>query len=383
MSGISRRTLGAGTALAAVPVPPGRLGDEAEPAAGEWADQAGQRGSGNGLRGRRWLAVFLAAAAVAAGGCSGSEDGGGDSSGSVAEVTFLTGLGQSGRQGYAYVSEAKGFFAEENLKVTIEPGKAGDSNMQLLRGGQAQFAAIEYAGSITRAAVGEFDGVHCIAVIDQKTTNALMALASSGIRSARDLPGKTVGVVPGSAPKTLFPAYAELVGLDEAQIKAVKFVEAPGNQLPALLAAGRVDAIGQFAPAEPTVSAAAKGAPITVLPYGDHMTDMYGAVLVARDDVDADVKRRFARALHRGLRYAVDHPDEAGQIINRVAPSTKAEGAAAELRLLKPYVGSPKATPELVARSIALMEGIGAISSLVQPEKVFDFSVVTDSEESG
>jgi NitT/TauT family transport system substrate-binding protein len=257
--------------------------------------------------------VFLAAAAVAAGGCSGSEDGGGDSSGSVAEVTFLTGLGQSGRQGYPYVAEAKGFFAEENLKVTIEPGKAGDSNMQLVRGGQAQFAAIEYAGSITRAAVGEFDGVHCISVIDQKTTNALMALASSGIRTARDLPGKTVGVVPGSAPKTLFPAYAELVGLDDAQIKSVKFVEAPGNQLPALLAAGKVDAIGQFAPAEPTVSAAAKGAPVTVLPYGDYMTDMYGAVLVSRDDVDADVKRRFARALHRGLRYAVDHPDEAAQ----------------------------------------------------------------------
>jgi NitT/TauT family transport system substrate-binding protein len=328
------------------------------------------------LTARQQLAVCFTAVLLSMAACDADEPG---QTAPADEVTFLTGAGFIAAQGYGFVADAKGFFAEENLKVAVKPGRAGEANMQLVRSGQAQFAAIEYSGAITRAAAGQFDGVHCVAVLNEKTTNALMALASSGIRTARDLPGKTVAVIPGSAPKILWPAYAGLVTprMSEQEIRSVRFVDAPATQLATLLAAGKVDAIGQFAPGLPTVTAVAKGAPITVIAYGDYMTDMYGAVLVARDDVDADVKRRFARALVKGLRYTVDHPDEAAQIISKASDGvTKAEIAAKELRLLKPYVGSPQATPELVARSIALMQGIGAIPAALPADTVFDFSVV-------
>jgi NitT/TauT family transport system substrate-binding protein len=325
---------------------------------------------------KQQLAVCLTAVLLSLAACEASEP---EQTAPADEVTFLTGAGYIAAQGYGFVADAKGFFTEENLKVEVRPGNAGESNMQLLRAGEAQFAAIEYSGAIQRAAAGQFDGVHCIAVLNEKTTNALMALASSGIRTARDLPDKTVAVIPGSAPKILWPAYAGLVTpkMSDQEIRSVRFVDAPANQLATFLAAGKVDAIGQFAPGLPTVTAVAKGAPISVIPYGDYMTDMYGAVLVARDDVDADVKRRFTKALLKGLQYTVDHPDEAAQIISTASNGvTKAEIAAKELRLLKPYVGSPQATPELVARSIALMQGIGAIPEAIPADKVFDFSVV-------
>jgi NitT/TauT family transport system substrate-binding protein len=329
---------------------------------------------------RQQLAVCLATVLLSTvAGCLASDADEPDQTAPPDEVTFLTGAGYVAAQGYGFVADAKGFFTEENLKVTVRPGNAGESNMQLVRAGEAQFAAIEYSGAIQRAAEGQFDGVHCIAVLNEKTTNALMALASSGIRTARDLPGKTVAVIPGSAPKLLWPAYAGLVTprMSDQEIRSVRFVDAPANQLATFLAAGKVDAIGQFAPGLPTVTAVAKGAPISVIPYGDYMTDMYGAVLVARDDLDYDVKRRFTKALLKGLQYTVDHPDEAAQIISKASGGvTKADIAAKELRLLKPYVGSPQATPELVARSIALMQGIGAIPEAIPAEKVFDFSVV-------
>jgi NitT/TauT family transport system substrate-binding protein len=317
------------------------------------------------------MAAVLAAMVVATGGCAGA----GGAEARVAGVTFVTGLGQTGREAAPYVADAKGFFADEHLNVTIKPGQAGDYNLQALRGGQAQFVAIDYAGAVVRAGTGKFEGLRCIAVLQPKTIIALMALASSGIRSPRDLPDRTVGVATGAVPKTLFPAYARLAGLGPEQIRRVKWVEAAGNQLPALLAAGRVDAIGQFVPALPTVTAAVKGATVTVLAYGDYMTDLYGNVVVARTGTDPDLQRRFVRALTRGLQYAVDHPDEAGQIVHAAAPGTPAGGAAAELRLLKPYVGSPQASPELVARSVALLQGIGMIPGPVPPEQVFDFTV--------
>jgi NitT/TauT family transport system substrate-binding protein len=261
---------------------------------------------------------------ITAGGCSGSEP----EDRSVDQVTYVTGLGLTGREGFAQVAAAKGFFADERITVSVKPGQAGEFNLQQLRAGQAQFVAIEYAGAVDRAAKGQFDGLRCISVIHVKTTAALMALAKSGITSPRDLPGRTVAQAPGSVVKTVFPAYAKIAGLDQAQINAVKWRDAAGPQLPALLAAGTVDAVGQFAAAVPTVSAAAKGQQVVVLPYGDQMTDLYGNVVVARTDTDRDLQRRFVRALHRGLRYAVDHPEEAGQIIHAAVAATPAESGA-------------------------------------------------------
>jgi NitT/TauT family transport system substrate-binding protein len=324
-------------------------------------------------RGRRWVVACLALLPLATGCTAVSEHT--DGARAVDQVTFLTGLGQTGREGYAYVADAKGFFAAEHIKVAVKAGQAGEYNLQLLRGGQAQFVAIDYSGAVVRAGTGKFDGVRCIAVLQQRTTIALMALARSGITSARDLIGRTIAQPAGAVTKTLFPAYAKLARLDPAQIATVSWIDAPGAQLPSLLAAGKVDAIGQFVPAAPTVSAAAKGAQVTVLPYGDYMGDLYGNVLVTRTDVEPDLQRRFTRALFRGLAYAVDHPDEAGQIIHAAAPTTPAAGAAAELRLLKPYVGAPVANPDLVARSIALMQGIGMIPAPIPPEQVFDFAI--------
>lgn len=321
-------------------------------------------------RGRRLVAC--AAIMVATGGCTAAGDA---KTGFVDEVTFVTGLGQNGREAAPYVADAKGYFADEHIHVTIQPGQAGDYNLQVLRAGQAQFIAIDYSGAMVRAGTGKFDGVRCIAVIQQKTVLSLMALASSGISKPRDLVGRTVGQPPGAATKTLWPAYARLAGLDPAQIRQVRWLDVAGTGLPALLAAGKVDAIGQFVPAQPTVSTAAKGAAVNVLAYSDYMTDLYGAVVVTRTDVNPDLQRRFAKAISRGLRYAVDHPEEAGQIIHAAAPTTPAGGAAAELRLLKPYVGSPQASPELVARSSALLQGIGLIPGPVAPETVFDFTV--------
>lgn len=317
----------------------------------------------------------LAAAGLVLPACSGSGEKPSSAGRNQDEVTYVTGLGLFGREGGAHVADAKGYFAEENIKVKVQPGQAGDYNLQALRGGRAQFVAIDYSGAVVRAGTGKFEGLRCIGVLQQRTIIALMALASSGIRAPRDLLGKTIGVATGAVPKTLFPAYAKLAGLSEEQIRQVKWIDSQGTQLPSLLAARRVDAIGQFVPAQPTVTAAAKGAPVTVLPYSDYMSDLYGNVVVTRTNVDGDLQRRFTRALVRGFRYAVDHPEEAGQIVHNAAPAVSAETATGELRLLKPYTDTPAANPDLVARSIALLQGIGLIPTAIKPDQVFDFAV--------
>jgi NitT/TauT family transport system substrate-binding protein len=44
-------------------------------------------------------------------------------------VTYLTGFGTFGREGYAWVAGAKGYFRDAGLRVNILPGAAGDANL--------------------------------------------------------------------------------------------------------------------------------------------------------------------------------------------------------------------------------------------------------------
>jgi NitT/TauT family transport system substrate-binding protein len=294
-------------------------------------------------------------------------------------VTYLTGFGTYGREGYAWVADAKGYFAEAALRVAIQPGAAGDANLAALAAGRAQFATIDYSGALVRAGNGAFGPFRVVAAINTQTLIALMAQPSRGIARPADLAGRHIGQAAGAVPRTLFPAYAKLAGVDP---RGVTWTEMPPSSLPAVLAAGRVDAIGQFVVGQPAVQAAIHRPPV-VLPYGDYLGDLYGNVVVSTVDIvknDPDLVRRFVNALMRGLRYAVDNPDEAGQLLHEAVPTTPAAVAAAELELMRSYVATAQPGHGLgafdasrVARGIALLQSIGLYPTAFDPSQLVDF----------
>jgi NitT/TauT family transport system substrate-binding protein len=183
--------------------------------------------------------------------------------------------------------------------------------------------------------------------------------------------------VAGGAPWLLFPAYARLAGVD---LRTVRWVHAEAAQLPPALAAGRVEGIGTFVVARPSVEKAARGRTVVVLPYSDVLTDLYGNALLAATRVvrdDPDLVRRFAQALLKGLVYAVEHPEEAGQILHRRVPAQDPATAAAELTLMRPYVRVNGAVgaiePTRVARAIAILSGAGVLTGPLEPDDVVAF----------
>src|SRR5438876_581607 len=115
----------------------------------------------------------------------------------------------------------------------------------------------------------------------------------------------------GAFGRTLFPGYARLAGIDP---NAVHWVEVAATNLPALLASGKVDAIGQFVVGKPAVAAAAKRPvdEVVTLPYSTYMTDPYGNALVTSKqliDTNPGLVRRFTAALLQGFQYAVVNPE--------------------------------------------------------------------------
>jgi NitT/TauT family transport system substrate-binding protein len=319
----------------------------------------------------RFLLVLLLVLPVGA--CSGDEVPA--EKGPADKVTYLTAVGAFGRESYAWVAKEKGFFAAANIEVEIRPGTGTTENLGLLAAGRAQFAASDLSAFMIVLGNGKYRAdVRAVAAIQQRTLNSVTALSGTGISSPRDLAGRTIGGVPGAAPWLLFPAYAKLAGLDP---KTVKWIGVEASQMPKLLATRRVDGVGQFVVARPAVEKAAGGRPAVVLPYSDVLTDLYGNALVASTRLlheDPDLVRRFAGALLAGLVYAIDHPQEAGQILRKHVPTADPTTAGAEVELMAPYVRANGTVGVFdgarVARAIAILRGAGVVAEQLTPDDV-------------
>ncbi len=329
---------------------------------------------------RRATTGVLAAVALAASlaGCSSGHHA--DAAPKVAKVTYLTNFGASGRDSYAYVAKAKGFFRDANLDVDIQPGAAGQANLKSLYSpAGAQFAVVDFATAAQAVANGEHPDLRVLAAIQQRTVSSIISLPGRGISqdTPRDLIGKRIGTVPGSVLTAMFTGYANLAHIDP---NSVHWVNAATPQaLPAMLVAHQVDAIAQYSLSAPSVEHAAgcTGCAV-VLHYDQYVGDPYGAVLVTTTgmiDKDAGLVHRFVGALMQGLQATIDDPKQAGAILHAAVPTTDADSAAAEVRLMKGYVTATTSAhpigsldPERVARAIASLQSIGLYPPGLTPD---------------
>lgn len=329
--------------------------------------------------------AVMAAAGLATSSCSGAVEEPSEGNGQPDQITMLTGFGAFGRDAYIWVAKEKGFFEAVDIDCTIEPGPGTALNIAEVVAGSADFCVGDMTGSIivfSEGAEGAEDFV-MVGAIHQLSFISVVFRADSGIRVPADLEGRTIGDAPGSVGQLLFPAYAAVAGIDES---SVEFFQADPSQLPGLLATGEVDAVNQSIFGVPVVEAAV-GEPVDHLVYGELMPDLYGNVIMTRRQLAADnprLVRRFNTALLRGLEYALDNPDEAGEILAVDQPELDAEVAAAELRLMEPYVRQPgvplgSIDEVRVSQAIAMVEGVGGIRAGIEPADVIEFSLVPDA----
>lgn len=322
------------------------------------------------------LAVSLAVTA----GCSSDdpeESGNQAGSGELTKVTYLTSFGNFGRDSYGWVALEKGFFKDAGFDVTIELGAGTGGNIQKIVSGAAQYAPIDLTGGLLQVGSGVKDFT-AVAAIQQRTMAAIATTTDKGIKSPKDLEGKTIADAPGSVVQSLFPTYAKLANVDASKVTF------QGGEAPALigmLGSGRVDGIGQFVVGRPTIAAVTKKTPF-FLPYSDYLTDLYGNVLVTSTKLAQEKPeqvRAFAGALLKGLEYALANPKEAGDILKKHDKTGQINAAAAaqELELMAAFVRSAGTGEKIgtidtqrVARSIAILQGAGQLKNPVTPDQI-------------
>jgi NitT/TauT family transport system substrate-binding protein len=268
----------------------------------------------------------------------------------LTSITYATSFGNFGRDAYAWVALEKGYFSAAGFDVKIVPGAGSVAVAQSIAAGSVDFGPADVAAvALARAESGI--PVKVTALIQQNTMAAFLALKSSGISKPTDLAGKTFADTPGSTVAVLLPLYAKRAGFDAS---TVKFVPSTPPALASLLAAKRVDAVGQFTVGIPLFRAAT-GQEVVSLPYAKVVPGLVGLGLLASDKMirerPGDVKR-FTAALLKGERWALDNPGAAGAILNKHVPLQDPKIAADELKIMKKYV----ITPDVRAKGFGLVD---------------------------
>ncbi|GIF23004.1 NitT/TauT family transport system substrate-binding protein [Actinoplanes tereljensis] len=331
---------------------------------------------------RRFAAAALASALLLTACSSGEKETPAAESGTLTPVTYLTGAGVQGREAFIFVAIEKGYFREEGLEVKVQPGNGTEQNLKLLQSGQADYAMVDITAALIAYGQKKFTDFTVVNAVQQMNLSCIMAVSGKGIAAPKDLAGKTIAYIPGGVVYSLFKAYARLAGVDSTNIK---WVVMNPQQMPQNLAAGSIDAATQFAVGKPAVEAAAKGKPAVVMPFSNYLTDLYGNGLGVTKKRIADNPKQvqaFNKAMLRGVEYAMAHPDEAGDIYAKYQKLQPAPVAAAENKLMQPYVqGGANGAPvgslnrDRVARNIAIIQSAGLIPTGLTPDDVITYQI--------
>ena len=191
------------------------------------------------------------------------------------------------------------------------------------------------AGSLVLARANDGVPVRMVAVVYAAPPHAIYAVEDGPIRKPQDLVGRRIADSAGSANAVLFGAYAKAAGFDPAR---VTWQVAESAALPALLATGRAEAVGQFTVGESLLAAAVAPKKLVRLAYRDVGLDYYGNGIIASEELIAkapDMVRRFVAATVRGMADAFADPAMAGATIARFQQQIKPEIGAAEIEQVR------------------------------------------------
>jgi NitT/TauT family transport system substrate-binding protein len=228
-----------------------------------------------------------------------------------------------------YVAQDKGFYGQENLRVTFNMGSQDLNPVKTVATGKDRFGIL---GGPDTLLVARANGlpVKAIAILQRNSNfTCLITLASSGITRVTQLNGKKIGFNYGHISTDVLHT---LLRRNEIKYDEVD-VGFDYNQL----IAKKIDAEWGF-----TVTAGldlpAKGIAINIIQPADYGIVTQGYTIFAADSTlrdDPEMAARFLRATLEGVNYTVRHPEEARDILLKRAPSLD---PALSLKRLKAYL---------------------------------------------
>lgn len=249
---------------------------------------------------------------------------------SPTEVTLAMGYIPNVQFAPFYVAANKGYFADENLEIEFDYGMETDL-LNLVGTDALQFAV----ASGDQVILARSQGLPVVYVMTyfQKFPVAVVSLEGVPLEEPADLIGRSVGI-PGlwGASYIGWLALLHAEGIAEQEIP----LESIGYTQVASLTEGQVEAAVVYAANEP-VQLRQAGYEPHIIYVADYMDLVSNGIITNEKTIaeDPELVAGLVRAVLRGLRYTIDHPEEAFEICLEYVPEAGGENRGTQMAVLQ------------------------------------------------
>jgi NitT/TauT family transport system substrate-binding protein len=223
-----------------------------------------------------------------------------------------------GAAGFYHALE-RGYFRELGLDVSLEPSK-GSADAITRTASQASDMGVGDISTLVEFASRRPEiAPKAVFILHNRSPQAVISLKGSAIARLTDLHGRILGQGPADAASRMFPALANIAGLDMSRIEIRQF----SPQLrDTMLLTKQVDAVTGF-DSTVVLNLKANGVAVddvAVIYYADHGLDVYGNAFLANPaflQANPGAVKAFVRAAARGWREAIADPRAAVESLGK------------------------------------------------------------------
>jgi NitT/TauT family transport system substrate-binding protein len=294
------------------------------------------------------------------------------------KIVFVTNYVFLGRHAPFFVGLEKGFYLEAGFDIRISPSTGSGFVISALEGGQADYGIAETAPVVQAVAKGA--RVKAFGVFMDESTSGLASLSPHP--RPESIAGKTIAASVTDSARVILPIVYHLAGLDPGDLRWQ--AADPSIYFPLLLQ-GRAELVTASLDSDvPTLRRVTepRGQSVHFSSFAEWGYDVFGYFLVARaEHISArpEEVRAFAAATARAVRYAIDHPEEAAEILVKHNPTLDRELMLTQWRHSIPAIdtryvrehGYARATRERIERSIELVTKAFGLERALSSDDVY------------
>jgi NitT/TauT family transport system substrate-binding protein len=234
--------------------------------------------------------------------------------------------------------QARGHFESAGVDIELLEGRGSAITVQAVGAKADTFGFVD--GFTLMLSVARGVPIRSVATLLGVSSFALVSLEETGIRAARDLEGRTLGVTPGDGHTQIWPAVVAANGL---RAEAIRLVHMDPKAKMSALAQRQVDAVLGSA-ADIPVTLGLRGVRTKVLTFAELGVPSVGFTIAAHEDTirdRPDLVRRVVAASVRGFEEAALDPEAAVRALGALAPLVDPATARQQLAVDLSFLFSP------------------------------------------
>ena len=216
-----------------------------------------------------------------------------------------------------YFGVDKGFYKQEGINLTINEGRGSANTVQVVGAGTDTFGLADSSSIINLISKG--GEIKSVMNVLSSTGFSVVSAASAGIRTPKDIEGKTLAVSPGDPIRGLLEALA---AHNKVDISKVKFVQVDPAAKVVTVLEKRADGLLGGAD-DQFFLLKYRGVEPHALRFADHGANIVGMAIFTGNNTiktNPDLVRRFVKATKRSWEEAKKNPDAAVDVAMKVKP---------------------------------------------------------------